>query len=34
MPALRRKLVNPGRLGKGDHGKHAAQRDALESLFR
>ena len=34
MPALRRKLVNPARLGKGDPGKHAAQRDARQSLFR
>ena len=34
LPAVRWKLVNLERLKKTNPGKHAAQRDALESLFR
>ena len=34
LPAVRWKLVNLERLRRTDPAKHAAQRDALESLFR
>ena len=34
LPAIRWKLVNLERLRRADPAKHAAQRDALESLFR
>ena len=34
LPAVRWKLVNLERLRQANPGKHAAQRDALKSLFR